>query len=69
MHKEHAFDGEPGHAFLIAKPRRFWIPGLVADILNNSIIIYDTKEGIELGSEIVERYLARRQESQLENLR
>lgn len=57
VHKEHALDGDLSDTYLITKPRKFWVPALVADIVLDSMRIYDTKEGIELGSEILARYL------------
>jgi hypothetical protein len=53
-------DGEPSNASTITKPKKFWVPSVIADVVNNSIRIYDTKEGVEIGAEIINQYLEKR---------
>jgi hypothetical protein len=52
-------DGEPSSAYTILKPRRFWFPDLVMDVVpnSNSMRIYDTNLGVDMGSRIIDRYL------------
>lgn len=57
MRAEHAYDGEPNNAYIIKKPRRFWFSAIIADVINNSVRVYDTREGVGIGAEILIRYL------------
>lgn len=52
-------DGEPSEAYTIIKPRKFWFPDLIMDVVpnSNSVRIYDTALGIDIGSRIIDDYL------------
>ena len=43
--------------YTITKPRRFWFSALIADVVNNSVRVYDTKEAVEIAAELLNRYL------------
>ncbi|MCX6746522.1 MAG: hypothetical protein NTU63_00100 [Candidatus Pacearchaeota archaeon] len=50
-------DGESSRAYTIIKPRKFWFPDVIMDVVYNSVRIYDTKRSIEIGSRIINEYL------------
>ncbi|MFB0566668.1 MAG: hypothetical protein ACETWK_13455 [Candidatus Aminicenantaceae bacterium] len=67
MRQEHASDGEPSNAYIITKPKRFWFSAVIADVVNNSVRIYDTREGVEIGAVILEQYLKKSMLPRTEN--
>ena len=44
-------------SYEITKPRRFWFSVHVADVVNGSVRLYDTRQSIELTAELLEKYL------------
>jgi len=50
-------DGESSNAYTIIKPRKFWFPNVIMDVVYNTARIYDTKMGVEIGSRIIKEYL------------
>jgi len=51
------FDREHRDAYTITKPKRFWFSTIIADVVDNSVRVYDTRKGIGIVSEILEQYL------------
>lgn len=45
------------NSYQITKPRRFWFSAHVADVVNESVRVYDTTQSIELAAELLEHYL------------
>lgn len=41
----------------ITKPRRFWFSAIIADVVDNSVRVYDSKEAVEIAAELIEQYL------------
>ncbi len=54
---ERMYELEDTDAYTITKPRRFWFSTLIADVVNDSVRIYDTKGSIEIAAELLEQYL------------
>jgi hypothetical protein len=50
-------DGESSSAYTIIKPRKFWFPNVIMDVVNNSARVYDTAKGVEMSSRIINAYL------------
>lgn len=43
--------------YTITKPRRFWFSVIIADVVDNSVRVYDTKGSIEIAAELLDQYL------------
>jgi hypothetical protein len=57
LKQECSSNGEPSSVYIITKPKRFWFPGVIADVVNHCIRVYDTRESIEMVAEVLARYL------------
>lgn len=45
------------NTYTITKPRRLWSSAIIADVVNNTVRVYDTKRSIEIAAEVLEQYL------------
>jgi hypothetical protein len=43
--------------YTIKKPRRPWFSATIADVVDHSVRVYDTKKSIEIAAEVLEQYL------------